>query len=66
MIRIVCKHCRDLSCVFATCGEVMMRGGYRFCLCLSTGVFTKLSEIITTPSPDQIGQEFVGLCAGVY
>ncbi len=40
--------------------------GYRFCLCLSAGVFTKLNKITNTPSPDKNEQEFVSLCAGAY
>lgn len=66
MIRVVSKHYTDLSSTFATCGEMMMRAGYRFCLCLSAEVFTKHSEISNTPSPDKNEQEFVSLCAGAY
>lgn len=66
MIRVISNHCRDSSSPFATCGEVMMRGGYRFCLCLSAGVFTKLYEISNSHSPEKNEQEFVGLCAGAY
>ena len=56
MIRFVSDHRRDLSTVFATCGEVMMRRGYRFCLCLSAGLFTKLNEISNTHSPEKMNK----------
>lgn len=64
MMRIV--SLQGLLSVFATCGEVMKHGGYRFCLCLSAGEFTKLHEISNTPSPDKHEQEFVSLYAGAY
>ena len=40
----------------------MKHGGYRLCLCLSMGVFSELSKISNTPSPDKNEQVFVSVC----
>lgn len=58
--------CRNVSFVFPTHGEVKMCGGYRLCLCLPAGIFTKLNEISNTPSPDENEQDSVSLCARAY